>query len=36
MRIILSYHAKKRLVERGVNFKDIEETVEIPDYVISR
>jgi hypothetical protein len=36
MKIDLSYHAKKRLIERGINLEDVEETVEIPDYTVSR
>ncbi|MBL7051421.1 DUF4258 domain-containing protein [Candidatus Woesearchaeota archaeon] len=36
MKIDLSYHAKKRLIERGINLEDIEETVEMPDYTVSK
>jgi len=36
MRIDLSYHAKKRMAERGINFEDVEETVEMPDYTVSK
>ena len=36
MKIILSNHAKKRLIERNIKIRDIEETIEMPDYVISR
>ena len=36
MKIILSYHAKKRLIERGIKIKDVEETIEMPDYTISK
>ncbi|MEK6823492.1 MAG: DUF4258 domain-containing protein [Nanoarchaeota archaeon] len=34
MKIILSHHAKKRLVERGIKMQDIQETIEIPEYTI--
>ena len=36
MGIVLSYHAKKRLIERGIKMQDVKETVEIPDYTISK
>ena len=36
MKIILSNHAKKRLIEMNIKIRDIEETIEMPDYVISR
>ena len=36
MKIVLSYHARKRLFERGIRFRDIEETIEMPDYTISK
>ncbi|MFA6023426.1 MAG: DUF4258 domain-containing protein [Candidatus Pacearchaeota archaeon] len=36
MEIILSYHAKKRVLERNIRFNDIKETIEIPDYTISK
>ncbi len=36
MRISLSHHAKKRLLERGIQFKDIQETIEMPEYTISK
>ncbi|MFH1376491.1 MAG: DUF4258 domain-containing protein [Candidatus Woesearchaeota archaeon] len=36
MKIVLSYHAKKRLIERSINIKDIEETIEMPDYTVSK
>lgn len=36
MKIILSYHAKKRLVERGIEMRYIQEAIEMPDYTISK
>ena len=36
MVIILSYHAKKRLYERGIQFKDVQNTIEMPEYTISK
>ncbi len=36
MNIILSYHAKKRLFERNISFKEVQETIEMPDYTISK
>ena len=36
MKIILSYHAKKRLFERNISFKEVQETIEMPDYTISK
>jgi len=36
MKIFLSHHAKKRLSERGIQFKDVQETIEMPEYTISK
>ena len=36
MKINFSYHAKKRLIERGIKFKDVQETIEMPDYTVSK
>lgn len=36
MKIILSYHAKKRMIERGIKFEEIEYTITIPDYTITK
>ena len=36
MKIVLSYHAKKRLIERGIKIKDVEEIIEMPDYTVSK
>lgn len=36
MKIIFSYHAKKRLIERSIKIKDVEETIEMPEYTISK
>lgn len=36
MKIILSSHAKKRLIERGIKMQDIIDTIELPDYNITK
>ena len=36
MKIVLSHHAKKRLIERGIKMQDVQETIEIPEYTISK
>ncbi|MFH0711940.1 MAG: DUF4258 domain-containing protein [archaeon] len=36
MRMVLSRHAKERLVERGIQIQDVERTIEMPDYIISK
>jgi hypothetical protein len=36
MKIVLSHHAKKRLIERGIKMQDVQDTIEIPEYTISR
>ena len=36
MKIVLSYHAKKRLIERGIKMQDLQDTIEIPEYTISK
>jgi len=34
MEIRLSYHARKRMLERGIKFEQIRETLEMPEYSI--
>ncbi len=36
MKIVLSYHAKKRLFERGIKIKEVQEAIDIPDYTVSK
>lgn len=36
MDIIYSNHAKKRMVEREINEKDVIEVIDFPDYTIKR
>ena len=36
MRIVLSNHAKKRLIERGIKMRDVQEAIDIPDYTVSK
>lgn len=36
MDIIYSEHARKRMIERGIKEEDIKETIEFPDYTITR
>lgn len=34
--IILTDHAKKRMAQRAITFKQIEETIEMPDYTVQK
>jgi len=34
--IILTTHAKKRMVQRAISFKQVQETIEMPDYTIKK
>ena len=34
--IILTDHAKKRMAERAITFKQIQETIDMPDYTIQK
>ncbi len=36
MPIILTDHAKKRMAERAITFKQIQETIEMPDYTVQK
>ncbi|OGJ21122.1 hypothetical protein A3K73_08485 [Candidatus Pacearchaeota archaeon RBG_13_36_9] len=36
MEIVLSRHAKKRLLERGIKIQEVQEAIELPEYTISR
>ncbi len=36
MKITLSSHAKKRLFERGIKMNEVLETIEMPDYIVSK
>jgi HSP20 family molecular chaperone IbpA len=36
MKIIFSYHAKKRIYERGIKFGEIRKTIRFPDYIIKK
>lgn len=36
MTIILTDHAKKRMAERAITFKQIQETIEMPDYTLQK
>lgn len=36
MPIILTDHAKKRMAERAITFKQVQETIEMPDYAIQK
>ena len=35
-KIVFSNHATKRMFERGINEKDVEDAVEKPDYKVQR
>jgi uncharacterized DUF497 family protein len=34
--VILTDHAKKRMAQRGISFKQIQETIEMPDYTVQK
>jgi len=34
MKIKLSIHARKRLIEREINMRNVIETIEFPDYTV--
>ena len=34
--IILTKHAKQRMLERGISMEEIQETINLPDYTVSR
>ena len=36
MEIIFTDHAKQRMIERGIKFNEIKETIELPNYTISK
>jgi hypothetical protein len=36
MTIILTDHTKKRMVERAITFKQIQDTIEMPDYTVKK
>lgn len=36
MTIILTDHAKKRMAERAITFRQIQETIEMPDYTVQK
>jgi len=36
MPIILTEHAKKRMAERAINMKQVQETIEMPDYTVQK
>lgn len=36
MKFVLSKHAKQRLIERKIGIEDVQNTVELPDYIINR
>ena len=36
MTIILTDHAKKRMAERAITFKQIQETIEMPNYTVQK
>ena len=35
-KIILTSHSKQRMIERGISFKNIQDTIEFPDYTIKK
>ena len=36
MTIILTDHTKKRMVERAITFRHIQDTIEMPDYTVQK
>ncbi len=36
MKIILTNHAKKRLIERKIKIEEVLETIEMPNYTITK
>jgi hypothetical protein len=36
MEIIYSPHAKKRMIERGISDSDVKETLNFPEYTLTR
>lgn len=36
MTIILTDHAKKRMAQRAITFKQIQETIEMPHYTVKK
>ncbi len=34
--IILTDHAKKRMAQRAISFKQIQETIEMPNYTVQK
>ena len=36
MNLILTTHAKKRMIERNIKIREIQESIDIPDYTISK
>ena len=36
MKIILTDHAKQRMIQRDIKRSEIEETIELPEYTVSK
>ena len=36
MKIILTYHSKKSMIDRGITLEEIKEIIELPDYTVSK
>jgi hypothetical protein len=36
MKIIITKHAKQRMIERNINLENISETINMPDYSINK
>ncbi|MEK6888619.1 MAG: DUF4258 domain-containing protein [Nanoarchaeota archaeon] len=36
MAIVLTNHARKRMAQRVISFRQIEETIEMPDYTVQK
>lgn len=36
MTIVLTDHAKKRMAQRAITFKQVQETIEMPNYTVQK
>jgi len=36
MKIILTKHAKVRMMERDISFEEIKDTIDVPDYTVAK
>ncbi len=36
MSLIFTNHAKQRMIERGIKLQEVQDTVDLPDYTVSK